>query len=634
MVIKNLKKSNRYAEEEFVWRILSQLVTALYRCHYGTDAPEVGSNILGPPPKPSGLKGKQGQVTILHRDLKPENIFLGNDNAVKLGDFGLSKLMRSHDFASTYVGTPFYMSPEICAAERYTLRSDIWAVGCIMYELCQKEPPFNARTHIQLIQKIRDGKYAPLPDIYSTELKNVIASCLRVNPDNRPDTAALVNLPIIRLMRKEKEIVDVSKTLRKREETAIHKLRDMEQAHSRLEKEKQIMKADIDNTVRREWEVKARLEIDRQVRIELDRLRKRFELEVQDRVSTETEKCKREISFQANNKGSQSSATSASASASASASGNDSDFPSSTDLSQLSMESPTADASKLPTKKETRTPFTRSKTVADSPMDIQMEEPSPISIASLSLSPRRTSSCAMSNIFADPERQKPKWEAGTMLQSDDEDDIPDLPSPTRPRVRQGANMHHPMRAPHRPLLRQNTTSAMRNINTQHQPPLFPTNTSRLPQMSVAPTGSPSSQEAKTKSPRRLSKIPSSANLIADVGESLSPSRKNATKQLPLPLKPNGSDGMLHKAVMQRNMGGRTLVELAQARAGGRSIDEPTITSKRCCSDSYMENGNENNVHVNVRVSDERDPPAVWDPERDEMPSPFLVRGRKVMRNLR
>jgi NIMA (never in mitosis gene a)-related kinase 2 len=74
MVIKNLKNSNKYAEEEFVWHILCQLATALHRCHYGVDAPEVGSNILSPAPtNPPGLKGKQAQVMILHRDLKPDN---------------------------------------------------------------------------------------------------------------------------------------------------------------------------------------------------------------------------------------------------------------------------------------------------------------------------------------------------------------------------------------------------------------------------------------------------------------------------------------------------------------------------------------------------------------------------------
>jgi NIMA (never in mitosis gene a)-related kinase len=78
-----------------------------------------------------------------------------------------------------------------------------------------------------------------------------------------------------------------------------------------------------------------------------------------------------------------------------------------------------------------------------------------------------------------------------------------------------------------------------------------------------------------------------------------------------------------KAVMQRNMGGRTLVELAQARAGGRPMDEV----KRCASDSRSSG-------PSMLKCSERDPPAIWNPDLDEMPSPFLARGKKVIRNLR
>jgi serine/threonine protein kinase len=74
-VIKRLKEKNQYAEEEFVWSILAQLVSALYRCHYGEDPPEVGRNVmgLGPNAKPTKLKSKQMAYMVLHRDLKPEN---------------------------------------------------------------------------------------------------------------------------------------------------------------------------------------------------------------------------------------------------------------------------------------------------------------------------------------------------------------------------------------------------------------------------------------------------------------------------------------------------------------------------------------------------------------------------------
>lgn len=73
-VIDKLRKNNQYAEESFVWSIFSQLVTALYRCHYGVDAPDVGDNVMGlrKAIQPTGLRTKN-QVMILHRDLKPEN---------------------------------------------------------------------------------------------------------------------------------------------------------------------------------------------------------------------------------------------------------------------------------------------------------------------------------------------------------------------------------------------------------------------------------------------------------------------------------------------------------------------------------------------------------------------------------
>ncbi|KAI1910106.1 G2-specific serine/threonine protein kinase [Ophidiomyces ophidiicola] len=606
MVIKSLKTNNKYAEEEYVWRVLSQLATALYRCHYGVDPPEVGSNVFCPTSstRPTGLKGKQAQVMILHRDLKPENIFLGADQSVKLGDFGLSKLMGSHDFASTYVGTPFYMSPEISAGEKYTLHSDIWAVGCIMYELCTHEPPFNARTHLQLVQKIREGRYPPLPDLYSPELRSVIANCLRVNPDHRPDTAGLLKLPVIRLMRKEKEVVDLGNSLRTREDAALQRIKELELRCAQMDKEKAAMKVDIGNSVRREWEVKARLEIDRQVQMELESLRKRFETEVQDRVALELQKMR--VTIQTQSQQVEDDCPGSPNDVSRSSVGtDDTDFPSSTDLSALSLESPTSDQSKT-SKKYNRTPFARARSALESPVDIQMAEPSPMSIASLSLSPRRVHlGSTARNIFADGGKKAPKWDTALMY-SDDEDDVPDLPSPTRPQVKAD-----PFKAPHRPLLRQNTTAMMQRLSTQ--PSLFPSKPTTQPTQSNGPPQSDArATESRPKSPhRRLSKIPSCTSLALDGG-----SPRRAAMKAPIS-KANGGGEDMFKAVMQRNMGGRTLVELAQARAGGRPIEELKRPGGLATTKSI-----------------ERDPPATWDPEKDEMPSPFLARGAKIIRNFR
>ncbi|KAF3402414.1 G2-specific protein kinase nimA [Talaromyces pinophilus] len=621
MVIKSLKAANKFAEEDFVWRVLAQLATALYRCHYGTDAPPVGSNLFGPPQPRSGLKGKQAQIMILHRDLKPENIFLGSDNSVKLGDFGLSKLMQSHDFASTYVGTPFYMSPEICAAEPYTLHSDIWALGCIMYELCQKAPPFNAKTHIQLVQRIREGKYPPLPDLYSAELKSVIASCLRVNPDQRPDTATLLNLPVVRLVRKEREVVDMTTRVKRREEAVLQKMKDLEIRMSNYEKDKALTRDEIDNALRREWEVKARLEIERQVQMRYEELSKQFETEVRARVAAELEKVNkmkvpapefiqpREVS------------------GSSTSCGEDSDFPSTTDISDLSLESPSSSRNK-PMQKVSRTPFSRAKTMVESPMDIQMGEPSPITIASLSLSPRRTAPITK-NLFA--EQQKSKWEP-CLLGSDDEEDIPDLPSPTRPKVKPD-----PFKAARRPMLRHQTTAMVSKMS--NQPSIFPAGASRLPpppaianplsnqQQQAQEMARPLSAELRSKSPtRRLSKIPSTSNLI---GDATSPTRKGAAgkaatfhvTKINSSSNSSSDDNSMYKAVMQRNMGGRTLVELAQARAGGRALmdDAKRVSSDSRAYTTSSSSGSGSSFGKSTEL------PATWDPNSEQMPSPFVSR---------
>jgi len=84
---------------------------------------------------------------ILHRDLKSQNIFLTKDNQAKLGDFGISKVLEStHDFAQTSLGTPFYLSPEVCMGQCYDYKSDVWMLGCILYELCTLTRPFEGET--------------------------------------------------------------------------------------------------------------------------------------------------------------------------------------------------------------------------------------------------------------------------------------------------------------------------------------------------------------------------------------------------------------------------------------------------------------------------------------------------------
>lgn len=573
-------------------------------------------------------------------------VFLGDGNAVKLGDFGLSKMIASHDFASTYVGTPFYMSPEICAAEKYTLQSDVWSLGCVIYELCAREPPFNARTHYELIQKIKVGKVSPLPPTYSSELRDVINMCLKTNPHARPSTADLLNLPRIKMVRKAQ---DAALSLRQHVQAKDFALAELKLAREQvlqLEAEKQGAYDEMNKKLHMEWETRAHLEINRRV----DLAEKEFEQMIAQRVEEEVNRriaslpdsrtsswsgsdlsCRLQVKDPIVRSSTPTNLPLEDGPRSLNAvkelygdNDDDDDDDCATDLTCLSIDqSPLVKKtsqqplhSTKPVKRSTRTPFTRARTIAnanantdfsDSPMDVQMSDPSPVrNLASLSLSPRRNQvlesgslrqpALREANIFDKAGVATSLLTPRESLSSVDtlEQDIDNDLSPTRPKtaaLRSGAI---------RPaFVRQKTMPAQLHSRMRSTPNAY-TSSESVPASGV--------ENRRGASPTRRAALPIRTGMI-------SPARR--APAAPLQSSPNalsarrGRDDLL-RGMQKNKLQGRTLVELNNAETqnqtrGTRSVAEGTKGDK---------------------------PRAllapIWNPEIDEMPSPFLIKTRRAV----
>ena len=159
------KKSAKFFEESDIWRIFIQLVKGLKALH---------------------------DLKILHRDMKSANVFLFSNGSAKLGDLNVSKVAK-RGLGYTQTGTPYYASPEVWKDKPYDKKSDIWSLGCVLYEMITLRPPFRAQDMEGLYNKVCKGQYSKIPDRFSDDLFQVVQFLLQVNPSIRPSCEDILN---------------------------------------------------------------------------------------------------------------------------------------------------------------------------------------------------------------------------------------------------------------------------------------------------------------------------------------------------------------------------------------------------------------------------------------------------------
>jgi serine/threonine protein kinase len=135
---------------------------------------------------------------VIHRDLKTLNIFLTEHDEVRLGDFGIARVLEhTAEMATTTVGTPYNMSPEVCENKPYSAKSDVWALGCVLFEMCSLNHPFEGTNLLNLVWKIVKEEYEPVALCYSDELDDMIGWMLEKRFDDRPTIRQILEDPII-----------------------------------------------------------------------------------------------------------------------------------------------------------------------------------------------------------------------------------------------------------------------------------------------------------------------------------------------------------------------------------------------------------------------------------------------------
>ena len=135
---------------------------------------------------------------MLHRDLKSQNVYLTDSLLVKLGDFGIARVFENTlELATSVVGTPYTMSPEVCNSAPYSYKSDMWALGCVLFEMCQRTHAFNAGNLLGLVWKIVQDDAPPIDACYSPELQQLVKWLLNKDPAGRPTVDDILQYPLV-----------------------------------------------------------------------------------------------------------------------------------------------------------------------------------------------------------------------------------------------------------------------------------------------------------------------------------------------------------------------------------------------------------------------------------------------------
>ncbi|NXC43239.1 NEK4 kinase, partial [Penelope pileata] len=164
---------------------------------------------------------------ILHRDLKTQNVFLTRTNIIKLGDLGIARVLENqYDMASTLIGTPYYMSPELFCNKPYNYKSDVWALGCCVYEMATLKHAFNANDMNSLAYRIIEGKLPPMPKDYSPQLVEIIRTMLSKKPEERPTVKSILRQPYIKQQISLFLEATKTKAAKSHKKTADYKLQD------------------------------------------------------------------------------------------------------------------------------------------------------------------------------------------------------------------------------------------------------------------------------------------------------------------------------------------------------------------------------------------------------------------------